>query len=245
MADAPTRLAEAAPTSNGNGNASHQPQPQMTSIDHSSNSATMASSSSSQARSSNNNNNHNGSSAAAANVVDAAAVGYLSTGALEQRLRKLRDESNAQSQLLTQKLAESQSGQNLLHMSTRLSTLPPLLHALLQQLHPVLNSAEQAEKGTLDQLQRIRQQVVNVRVEQRRASHAVECSNLYQDVLSAERILQQQQQQQQRVRSTKKNPLHNSSGTSTGVGRESFEVLCAPAHPLFSPCNGLFLLRCR
>jgi hypothetical protein len=230
MADAPTRLAEAAPTSNGNGNASH-PQQQMDSFDRSSNASTMVSSSQARSSLSQADNHHNGSAASAANVVDAAAVGYLSTGALEQRLRKLRDESNAQSQLLTQKLAESQSGQNLLHMSTRLSTLPPVLHALLQQLHPVLNSAEQAEKGTLDQLQRIRQQVVNVRVEQRRAAHAVECSNLYRDVRSAERILLQQQQH--RFNSTKKNPLHSSSGTSTSVGRESFEVLCVTAHPLF------------
>ena len=182
------------------------------------------------------------SSNSGSNGTGTAAGLYLSTGALEQRLRKLKDESAAQSQLLTQKLAESQSGQNLLHMSTRLSTLPPLLHSLLQQLHPVLSSAERAEEGTLDQLQRIRQQVVSVRVEQRRASHAVECSNLYQDVLSAERILRQRQRQQQqphRFTATKKTkkpkPLHGSSGTRGGW------VL---TEPLLLLLVGLFVVSC-
>jgi hypothetical protein len=217
MADpSPPRLDEAS-TTNGNGNAS-PPQQQATSLDRSSNSSTMVNSSSSNSNNhirhhdTGDNHPHDHRSSDKNAAAAAAAVGYLSTAALEQRLRKLKDESNAQSQLLTQKLAESQSGQNLLHMSTRLSTLPPLLHSLLQQLHPVLSSVEQAEKGTLDQLQRIRHHVVSVRIEQRRASHAVECSNLYLDVLSAERALTQQQ----RVRDTKANKLRNgSSGTSS------------------------------
>jgi hypothetical protein len=210
MADpSPPRLDEADPTTNGNGNAS-PPQQQAMYLDRTSNSSTMVSSSNSGSNShirhrTGDNHQHDQRSSD-----KNAAVGYLSTAALEQRLRKLKDESNAQSQLLTQKLAESQSGQNLLHMSTRLSTLPPLLHSLLQQLHPVLSSVEHAEKGTLDQLQRIRHHVVSVRIEQRRASHAVECSNLYRGVLSAERVLQQQRLY---LRDTKANKLHNGSGS--------------------------------
>jgi conserved oligomeric Golgi complex subunit 2 len=70
----------------------------------------------------------------------------MSTSALETKLKELRERSNKHSQLLTAKLASSQSGQNLLHIGTSLSTLPPDLHSLLTQLHPVLSSAETTEK---------------------------------------------------------------------------------------------------
>jgi hypothetical protein len=129
-------------------------------------------------------------------------VGYMSTTALEQRLRKLRNESNAHSQLLTQKLAESQSGQNLLHMSTRLSTLPPLLHSLVQNLHPALAAAEGLESSSVEKLQKIRRQLTDIRVEQRRSEAAAECADLCRDVLSAERILQQIRQKKQQERLT-------------------------------------------
>jgi hypothetical protein len=54
----------------------------------------------------------------------------LSTSALENKLRQLREESNQLNQELPKKLASSQSGQNLLHIGSSLSTLPPDLHSL-------------------------------------------------------------------------------------------------------------------
>jgi hypothetical protein len=111
----------------------------------------------------------------------------LPTSQLETKLRSLREKSNQHSQILTQKLASSQSGQNLLHIGTSLSTLPPDLHSLLTQLHPVLSAAELTEHQQLQKLQELVQNANEIRVEQRRMAHASECADLYQDLLAAER----------------------------------------------------------
>jgi hypothetical protein len=113
----------------------------------------------------------------------------MSTSALETKLRGLREKSNKHSQILTQKLASSQSGQNLLHIGTSLSTLPPDLHSLLTQLHPVLSSAEETEKKYLQQLQKLVKCGNEIRVEQRKVEHAKECADLYKDLLAAELVV--------------------------------------------------------
>eukprot|EP00546_Thalassionema_frauenfeldii_P020380 CAMPEP_0178897296 /NCGR_PEP_ID=MMETSP0786-20121207/1664_1 /TAXON_ID=186022 /ORGANISM="Thalassionema frauenfeldii, Strain CCMP 1798" /LENGTH=848 /DNA_ID=CAMNT_0020567823 /DNA_START=55 /DNA_END=2601 /DNA_ORIENTATION=- len=114
----------------------------------------------------------------------------LSTQALEQKLITLREQSNKHSQTLTQKLATSQSGQNLLHIGSSLSTLPPDLHALLTQLHPVLSAAETSEKQHLSNLQKLVTCGNEIRVQQRRLDHASQCAELYEDLLAAERHVQ-------------------------------------------------------
>lgn len=114
----------------------------------------------------------------------------LSTQALEQKLITLREQSNKHSQTLTQKLATSQSGQNLLHIGSSLSTLPPDLHALLTQLHPVLSAAESSEKQHLSNLQKLVTCGNEIRVQQRRLDHASQCAELYEDLLAAERHVQ-------------------------------------------------------
>lgn len=111
----------------------------------------------------------------------------MPTSALESKLRTLREKSNQHSQILTQKLASSQSGQNLLHIGTSLSTLPPDLHSLLTQLHPVLSAAESTEQQQLQKLESLVQNANEIRGEQRRMVHAAECADLYQDLLAAER----------------------------------------------------------
>lgn len=111
----------------------------------------------------------------------------MPTSALEAKLRALREKSNEHSQILTQKLASSQSGQNLLHIGTSLSTLPPDLHSLLTQLHPVLSAAEATEQVQIKKLQDLVQNANEIRTEQRRMIHASECADLYQDLLAAER----------------------------------------------------------
>jgi conserved oligomeric Golgi complex subunit 2 len=113
----------------------------------------------------------------------------MSTSALENKLRDLREKSNKHSQILTQKLASSQSGQNLLHIGTSLSTLPPDLHSLLTQLHPVLSSAEATEKKYMQQLQKLVDQGNQIRLERRKVYCAKECADLYQDLLAAESVV--------------------------------------------------------
>jgi hypothetical protein len=113
----------------------------------------------------------------------------MSTSALESTLRDLKEKSNKHSQILTAKLASSQSGQNLLHIGTSLSSLPPDLHSLLTQLHPVVSSAEGTEKQYLQRLQKLVQLGNEIRVEERRVASARECADLYQDLLAAESVV--------------------------------------------------------
>jgi hypothetical protein len=116
-------------------------------------------------------------------------VTNMSTTALEHKLKTLREQSNQHSQLLTQKLASSQSGQDLLHIGTSLSTLPPDLHSLLTSLHPVLSATEQLEKATLANLEKLVVQVNQIRLETRRSQHAQSLADLYADLVAAERIV--------------------------------------------------------
>ena len=113
----------------------------------------------------------------------------MSTSGLESKLRSLKEKSNKHSQILTAKLATSQSGQNLLHIGTSLSTLPPDLHSLLTQLHPVLASAESTEKQYLQYLEKLVKCGSEIRMEERRVEHAKECASLYQDLLGAELVV--------------------------------------------------------
>lgn len=113
----------------------------------------------------------------------------MSTSALQAKLKDLKEKSNKHSQILTAKLASSQSGQNLLHIGTSLSSLPPDLHSLLTQLHPVLSSAEATEKQYVQRLEKLVECGNEIRSEQRRVEHARECANLYQDLMAAEQVV--------------------------------------------------------
>jgi hypothetical protein len=110
----------------------------------------------------------------------------LSTSALETKLRQLREQSNQLNQELTQKLASSQSGQNLLHIGSSLSTLPPDLHSLLTQLHPLLSASEQFEKLSLQDLSKLTDAATEIRTQQQRSLHAAECADLVADLAAAE-----------------------------------------------------------
>lgn len=121
---------------------------------------------------------------------DIVMVSALATPSLEAKLKSLREQSNKHSQALTQKLATSQSGQNLLHIGSSLSTLPPDLHSLLTQLHPLLSISEQTEKEFLEELQLLVKAGNEIRLQQRRVVHAQECAALYQDLCAAESHVQ-------------------------------------------------------
>ena len=113
----------------------------------------------------------------------------MSTSALQAKLKDLKEKSNKHSQILTAKLASSQSGQNLLHIGTSLSSLPPDLHSLLTQLHPVLSATEATEKQYMLRLEKLVERGNEIRVERRRVEHARECAELYQDLLAAENVV--------------------------------------------------------
>jgi hypothetical protein len=114
-------------------------------------------------------------------------VTTLPTSALEAKMRTLREQSQKHSQALTQKLATSQSGQNLLHIGTSLSTLPPDLHSLLTQLHPLLSATEGTEKEFFEILQKLVACANDIRILQRRIENARDCAQLYEDLEASER----------------------------------------------------------
>jgi hypothetical protein len=113
----------------------------------------------------------------------------MSTSALQAKLKDLKERSAKHSQILTAKLSSSQSGQNLLHIGTSLSTLPPDLHSLLTQLHPVLSAAETTEKQFVQRLEKLVECGNEIRSQKRRVEHAHECADLYQDLLACEQIV--------------------------------------------------------
>jgi hypothetical protein len=114
----------------------------------------------------------------------------LSTAALQHKYQQLKDQADQHGQILTQKLASSQSGQNLLHMGSSLSTLPTDLHFLLTQLHPLLQGVEHAEGNLSSKLNTICERALVIKKHQRRVIHAQECADSYEDLLAAEKIVQ-------------------------------------------------------
>jgi hypothetical protein len=118
----------------------------------------------------------------------------LPTTALESKLKSLREQSQKHSQALTQKLATSQSGQNLLHIGTSLSTLPPDLHSLLTHLHPLLSDIEDYETSSVELLQDLVHRANEVRILQRRMEHARQCAQLYEDLQASEQTIQRNEQ---------------------------------------------------
>jgi len=110
----------------------------------------------------------------------------MSNSALEAKAKQLREQSASHSQILTQKLASSQSGQNLLHMGTSLSTLPPDLHSLLQNLHPILSITETTEKQQVAQLEQVVQTRREILYQEQRCQQAAAAAEIYQDLVAAE-----------------------------------------------------------
>lgn len=142
----------------------------------------------------------------------------MSTSALENKLKGLKEKSNKHSQLLTAKLASSQSGQNLLHIGTSLSSLPPDLHSLLTQLHPVVSSAESTEKQYIQRLEHLVQCGNDIRLEERRVQHAKDCAELYQDLLAAETVLKRDASQRRGVQNRSSTEDDEASAVKQGIG---------------------------
>lgn len=116
----------------------------------------------------------------------------MSTAALETKLRQVREAAQEHSQVLTQKLASSPSGQNLLHIGTSLSTLPPDLHTLLTHMHPFVNVLEGFEQDQRKALTQLVEKATTVRQDQHRVRTAGRAADLYADLVSAEACIQNQ-----------------------------------------------------
>lgn len=110
----------------------------------------------------------------------------LSNSALEAKAKQLQQDSAKLSATLTQKLATSQSGQNLLHMGTSLSSLPPDLHSLLQNLHPILSASETTEKTVAGQLEKVAAGKKEIHKQQWRSRAALAAAETYQDLVAVE-----------------------------------------------------------
>ena len=117
----------------------------------------------------------------------------MSTGSLETKLRQVRDAAQEHSQILTQKLASSPSGQNLLHIGTSLSTLPPDLHTLLTHMHPFVNVLEGFEQDQRKALITLVEKATAIRQDQHRVRTSERAADLYADLTSAEACIQNNQ----------------------------------------------------
>lgn len=115
----------------------------------------------------------------------------LSNAELETKGKELQSKSLLLSAALTQKLATSQSGQNLLHMGTSLSsTLPPDLHTLLQNLHPLASSCEATEKCIATELERTVATETRLVQQLERERVATKAAQTLTDLMAAEDIVQ-------------------------------------------------------
>jgi hypothetical protein len=115
----------------------------------------------------------------------------MSNSTLEAKAKQLREESAKHSAVLTQKLANSDSGQNLLHIGTALSSLPPDLHSALSSLQPLTAATATSEEHQTDQLTDIlkcRKEIEHQRLRCRQARNAID---VYGDLVAVETTLQQ------------------------------------------------------
>lgn len=116
-----------------------------------------------------------------------------SNAALERLAKECREKSTHVSHVLTQKLASSDAGQNLLHIGTSLSTLPPDLHTLLTHLHPLYNTVESLEQHQSAITELVRQQRLEILETLEHAQQAAAASETYQDLVLCEQTLQLQE----------------------------------------------------
>lgn len=112
---------------------------------------------------------------------------YIPTSDLESKLHALREQSNKLSQELTQRLATSESGQNLMQIGPSLSTLPPDLHSLITCIKPLLHDVEEYVEANAVELERLEQYQLNIEACSARAQHARQCVALYEDLSAGER----------------------------------------------------------
>ena len=112
-----------------------------------------------------------------------------STPYLQQRLQQLKTQSHELSTELTKRLATSRSGQSLLHIGPSLSTLPPDLSSLIDALTPLLGEVQNYESLNRCELERLVGEGQSVQTAIRKREFAVECAEIYSDLVGAEEVL--------------------------------------------------------
>jgi len=110
----------------------------------------------------------------------------MSTTALELQLQRLRDKSNELSQELTQRLASSESGQNLLSIGPSLSTLPPDISSLITATKPLLESVSEYLESNQAEYERLIQLQHSINYSSQKAQLARECMDIWQELTHAE-----------------------------------------------------------
>jgi hypothetical protein len=115
----------------------------------------------------------------------------MSNATLESKAKQLREESAKHSAILTQKLANSDSGQNLLHIGTALSSLPPDLHSALTSLQPLTAATAASEEHQSDQLADILKCRKEIEHQRRRCHQALSAVDVYSDLVAVESTLTQ------------------------------------------------------
>lgn len=115
------------------------------------------------------------------------STGCIPTAELESKLQSLREQSNRLSQELTQRLATSESGQNLMQIGPSLSTLPPDLHSLITCIKPLLHDVEEYVEANTVELDRLQHYQLSIEASSARAQHARQCVALYEDLCAGER----------------------------------------------------------
>lgn len=110
----------------------------------------------------------------------------MSNATLESKAKHLREESAKHSAILTQKLASSDSGQNLLHIGTALSSLPPDLHSALTSLQPLTTATLTSEEHQAEQLEDILRCKKDIEHQQQRCKQAYSAVDIFSDLLAVE-----------------------------------------------------------
>ena len=161
---------------------------------------------------------------------------FISTSELESKLQTLREQSNKLSQELTQRLATSESGQNLMQIGPSLSTLPPDLHSLITYIQPLLNDVEEYVEANSVELNRLQQYQLDIEACSTRAQHARQCASIYEDLCAGERDVQRDLAL-----------LKNSSTVAAGDGpfdditKEDYSSKSLDGYLVFSPSYWLSL----
>ena len=153
----------------------------------------------------------------------------MNTSALEMKLRQVRDAAQEHSQILTQKLASSPSGQNLLHIGTSLSTLPPDLHTLLTHMHPFVNVLEGFEQDQRKALTTLVEKATAIRQDQHRVRTAERAADLYADLTSAEACIENQGKNETQENGTEMDAVGK-------FGKDACFVYCVFDDTILLPC---------
>lgn len=113
----------------------------------------------------------------------------MTTSYLQSRLSTLKSQSQNLSNELTKRLATSRSGQSLLNIGPSLSTLPPDLSSLLEAISPLLHEVEMYEKVNCKELNKLVNQGREVQTTIRKRTFALECAEIYRDLVLGEDIV--------------------------------------------------------